>query len=243
MIQNNKVLFIIPFYNEENRINIKEFEKAFRAYGDIDFLLIDDFSADNTRLILEEFSVKFENVNVLANAKNLGKAESIRNGVLTANNNYNYLGYLDADLATPISEMTKLLEIILRRDEIKFIMGTRIKLLGNKVKRSLLRHYLGRIFATIISQFVLKIPIYDTQCGAKIIETSLAKKLFENPFYTRWLFDVELLLRYRKNDAHFEEKTMEVPLYEWVEKENTKIKSNEFAMVPFQIIKLYVRYR
>ena len=102
---------------------------------------------------------------------NVGKSEAIRKGVLTVNEDgYEYLGYLDADLATPISEMIRLVGFSVENHKIDFIMGGRIKLIGNEVSRSMKRHYFGRVFATIISQFILKTPIYDTQCGAKIIK-------------------------------------------------------------------------
>ena len=65
----------------------------FEKYSEIDFLLVDDASTDNTLQILEQFSNPFSNVHFLQNPKNLGKAESIRQGVLQFNaSKYEYLG-------------------------------------------------------------------------------------------------------------------------------------------------------
>ena len=118
-------------------------------------------------------------------------------------------------------------------------MGSRIKLIGNKVDRSLLRHYLGRVFATIVSHFILKTPVYDTQCGAKIIDAKWCSLLFEKPFETKWLFDVELLLRLKNNGNNLQKCVAEIPLFEWKEIGNSKIKVSDFIKVPFQLVKLY----
>lgn len=236
-------LIIIPFYNEENRILKNTYINAFTNYSNFDFLLVDDFSKDQTPEILDSFSANFESVKVLKLNKNSGKAQAIREGVLSMSAvDYDFIAYLDADLATPFEEIIILLNYISSRNDISIVMGARIKLLGNGVHRSLLRHYFGRIFATIISQIVLKIPVYDTQCGAKVFEGKLAKALFEKPFETKWLFDVELLLRYKALDADFHNKIVELPLNTWEEREKSKIKPHEFLLFPFQIIKIYFKY-
>lgn len=238
-----KAIFIIPFFNEETRIDILEYKLAFNEYQSIDFLLIDDGSKDNTSTILMSFEKDFDNVSTLLLVKNVGKAEAIRKGVLSINeNDYEYLGYLDADLATPISEMIRLVDFSVENNKFDFVMGSRIKLIGNEVIRSMKRHYFGRVFATIISQFILKTPIYDTQCGAKIIKSKLAKSLFEKPFLTKWLFDVELLLRFKAIDSKYIYKTREFPLNIWVEKGDSKIKFTDLLLVPYQIFKLYISY-
>lgn len=224
-------------------MDVSAFENNFTEFENIDFLLIDDRSEDQTFSTLKSFQKQFSNVSTIQKRENSGKAESIRFGVHSLDKKYPYIGYLDADLATPVPELINLLKEAKTHGDKKIIMGTRIKLLGNHVKRSLKRHYFGRIFATLISQFVLKIPVYDTQCGAKIIEGKLAVELFEKPFTTKWLFDVELLLRFRAMDKNFTEKVKEIPLETWTEKGGSKIKWYEFLQTPFQMIKLYARYR
>lgn len=236
-------LIVIPFYNEESRIIKKTYKDAFSRYGDFDFLLVDDSSNDQTPAILDSFSENFNNVIALKLNINSGKAQAIRAGVLSMNTEtYDFVAYLDADLATPFEEIINLINYISSRKDIMVVMGARIKLLGNGVHRSLLRHYFGRIFATIISQIVLKVPVYDTQCGAKVFDAKLAKALFEKPFETKWIFDVELLLRYKALDANFHKKIVELPLNTWEEKEKSKIKPHEFLLFPFQLLKIYVKY-
>jgi dolichyl-phosphate beta-glucosyltransferase len=104
------------------------------------------------------------------------------------------VGYADADLATPPSELRRLVALF-RHTEAQVLLGSRVALLGREVSRNPLRHYLGRVFATVAS-LALRTDVYDTQCGAKLfrVTPALAAALAE-PFSSRWVFDVELLGR------------------------------------------------
>lgn len=239
----SKLLCIIPFYNEESRFSSSSYDTIFLDNPTIDFLLVDDKSSDNTLSKLENKANIYTNCKLLSLQKNVGKAEAIRSGILFCDTNkYNYFGYLDADLATPISEFVKLFSYISNNNAASIVMGSRIKLIGNNVNRSLKRHYFGRIFATIISQFILKTPIYDTQCGAKIINSKVIDILFKDPFQTKWLFDVELLLRLKNKNFNLQDSVVEIPLNEWTEMGNSKIKFIEILSFPFQLLKIYFHY-
>lgn len=235
-----KIVIVIPFYNEVERINLENFQHIFNGFSNYDFLLVNDGSSDNTIEILNQFQSKFSNVEVLNLPKNVGKAEAIRSGVLSLSE-ADYISYYDADLATPISEMDKLIQFSIQNPNYKMVMGARIKLIGNGVKRSLKRHYFGRVFATIVSQFILKVAVYDTQCGAKVIDFNIAQQIFEKPFISKWLFDVELLKRLQKiHDLKTVVK--EIPLEEWEEIGNSKIKISDFLQIPFQLFQIYRKY-
>jgi len=232
-----KITIIIPFYNEVERINLENFHQIFNGFLHYNFLLVDDGSSDKTIEILEEFKSKFSNVDVLKLAKNLGKAEAIRSAVLFISE-CDFISYYDADLATPFSELNRLIQIAIENPNYKMIMGARIKLIGNGVKRSLKRHYFGRVFATIVSQFVLKTAVYDTQCGAKVIDYNIAKQIFEKPFISKWLFDVELLKRLQKTHI-LKDTVKEIPLEKWKEIGNSKIKFSDFLRLPYQLFQIY----
>jgi dolichyl-phosphate beta-glucosyltransferase len=232
-----KIIVVIPFYNEVERINSENFHQIFSAFLHYDFLLVDDGSSDKTIAILEQYQSEFSNVEVLKLNKNVGKAEAIRSAVLSLSD-ADFISYYDADLATPFSELDKLIQFSIQNPNYKMVMGARIKLIGNGVKRSLKRHYFGRIFATIVSQFVLKVAVYDTQCGAKVIDFQTAKQIFEQPFISKWLFDVELLKRLQKI-YNLKEVVKEIPLEKWEEIGNSKIKFSDFLILPFQLLQIY----
>lgn len=232
-----KITIIIPFYNEEKRIEIERFHQIFNDFPQYNFILVNDGSTDNTNTILDEFKSKFPSLTILKLDKNAGKAEAIRAAVLSIST-ADFIVYYDADLATPFSELEKLIQFSVLHQNYKMVMGARIKLIGNEVKRSLKRHYFGRIFATIVSQFVLKVAVYDTQCGAKVIDFEIAKLLFSQPFLSKWLFDVEVLKRLQKIH-NLKEVVKEIPLEKWEEIGNSKIKFSDFLILPFQLLQIY----
>lgn len=232
-----RIVIIIPFYNEVERISLENFYQIFRGFSHYNFLLVDDGSSDRTGEILLDFKSDFSHVEILSLRDNVGKAEAIRSAVLSLSDT-DFIAYYDADLATPISELDKLIQFAVQNPNYKMIMGARIKLIGNDVKRSLKRHYFGRIFATIVSQFVLKVAVYDTQCGAKVIDFETAKPIFSKPFISKWLFDVELLKRLQKIH-NLNEVVKEIPLENWTEIGNSKIKVIDFFKIPFELLKIY----
>lgn len=242
-----KYLVVIPCYNEAKRLNLAAFQQFLgsKKSQQIDLLFVNDGSRDNTIDLLKQLSEKYPNAEVLDLDSNQGKAEAIRSGInSTEVEKYEYLGYLDADLATPLEEIWRFTEILKSEErQILMLLGSRVSLLGmTDIKRNLSRHYLGRIFATLVSN-LLSIPIYDTQCGAKMIHSSVSKQIFEEAFISKWLFDVELLFRLKKLNAENQNKLLEVPLKKWEEISGSKIKANYFLIAPFELFRIYLKYR
>ena len=240
-----EVCIIIPMFNEANRfeeLSLSEYAKN----NDIVFYLVNDGSTDGTGHIIEGLSHRHQNIISLNLSKNKGKAEAIRAAVLEISDSkkIDYVGYFDADFATPLSEIQCFIEAA-KATQKRFVMGMRIKRLGANIKRYKARHYMGRIVASIISELILKIPVYDTQCGAKLIDFNLAKKLFEKPFKTKWLFDVELIARMKAlyGKDYCLNNVLELPLNTWIDKGNSKISFFDFLKTPFNLFKLMLFYR
>src|SRR5262249_318687 len=151
-----------------------------------------DGSTDGTRELLDDLCCsnpgRFATCSL---PENVGKAEAVRQGLLRAfEADPDYVGYWDADLSTPLDAILAFCSILDSRRDIAVVFGARVSLLGRSVKRDLLRHYLGRVFATAAS-LALGIGFYDTQCGAKVFRaTHEIMSLFRSPFSTRWIFDV-----------------------------------------------------
>ncbi len=226
-----EICVIIPCYNEEKRLNFQAFQDFFARKedaGKVMFLFVDDGSRDGTTAFLKSWTENLPDSSVggIQLRHNCGKAEAIRQGVLYAlqKADFHWIGYWDADLSTPLEDILMFREHLCRKNHLQMVMGSRCKYLGCNVKRSLFRHFTGRVAATLISM-KLNLPVYDTQCGAKLFTVSLAKQYFQTKFHSAWLFDAELLLRIiRGNDRAFALKVLEeVPVSCWIHKAGSKI--------------------
>lgn len=240
-----KALIIIPCYNEEKRLQRDQFVAFIKAHNQYHFLFVNDGSSDKTVLLLE--TIKKESpsqVDILDLKQNVGKAEAIRQGMLASvDMKFDYLAYFDADLATPLEEIPRLLSYVQHSPEPYLIMGSRIKLLGStNIQRKLRRHYIGRVFATIVSN-MLSLPIYDTQCGAKLIKREEVFELFDTKFLSKWLFDVELLFRLINIRKDASTRIVEVPLKKWEDVAGSKIAFSYFLKAPIDLIRIYLRYK
>jgi dolichyl-phosphate beta-glucosyltransferase len=157
-----------------------------------------------------------------------------------ARNDTDIVGYLDADLSTPLEEMNDF-DAIFKKRNVDMVFGSRISRIGSHIQRFNYRHYFGRTIATLISLY-LKIPIYDSQCGAKFFHKELAKEIFNEPFISRWLFDVELFRRIQLSGRDIEHCCWELPLDTWIEKGDSKIKVKDLLKLPVEFMRIVRHY-
>jgi dolichyl-phosphate beta-glucosyltransferase len=236
---------VVPCYNEAARldgaalVSLVSWVNDAPVDGapgiDIDLLLVDDGSRDDTGARLAALAQQApERIRTLSLGINRGKAEAVRQGLRAAlANGADVVGYFDADLSTPVSEVRRLLGILAGDEEAAAVIGARISLLGSDIQRSHVRHYLGRVFATVAS-LILRARVYDTQCGAKIFRRSAAlDAALAQPFLSRWAFDVELLGRMLIGDASVapigESQFREVPLLSWRDVPGSKLNPRAMA--------------
>ncbi len=243
------VCLVVPCYNEATRLNADAFRSYLANASDSRLLFVDDGSSDNTVEVLGRVCAGIEDrAAVLRCRVNAGKAEAVRLGILYALDNYSakFIGFWDADLATPLDAVERFLKILDHRPEIEMIFGSRVKLLGRHVERKPLRHYLGRIFATVVST-VLRLAIYDTQCGAKIFRrTSVTRQVFAEKFLSKWVFDVEIIARYlnlyRRDSRFLETAIYEYPLESWVDVAGSKVRPVDFLTAFADVVKIKYKY-
>ena len=233
-----KTCLVIPCYNEEGRLKLEEFKKYL---PEVDMLFVNDGSRDGTKALLEDFSQN-EGASFLNCVNNAGKAEAVRQGVLKAiEMGYDFIGYLDADLATPLNQVSRLQNAF--KENTDLVMGSRVLRLGGNIERKWYRHILGRVFATVASK-LLDIPVYDTQCGAKIFRKEIAEQIFKEKFISYWIFDVELLFRMKKiRGPELISRVVEYPLEKWRDEKGSKLSAFDFLKAPLEMFKIYRRYR
>jgi glycosyltransferase involved in cell wall biosynthesis len=240
-----EVCLIVPCYNEERRLRRDIFLEFLRARPHASLCLVDDGSSDGTLKALEALSAEGgPRILVRTLSKNSGKAEAVRQGVLYAASldRFAFLGYWDADLSTPLDQADLLLAALEADPRRMFALGSRVKRLGSDINRRATRHYLGRVFSTIASQ-LFDLPVYDSQCGAKLFRCEVAAPLFGEPFVTKWLFDVELLVRLRRHlgQKEFLGASIEVPLTTWKEVGGSKLRLAHMLRVPIDLLRIRSR--
>lgn len=231
---------IVPCYNEEKRLPVDAFLSFAEKNKDIYFLFVDDGSKDNTLNKLKYLSDINQRFSFMRLQPNQGKAEAVRQGMLHAlkNTKPDYIGFWDADLATPLNEIENFLDCF-QNTAFQIIMGCRLIRLGVNIRRKKIRFYMGRLFATAVL-FTLKLNVYDTQCGAKLYKANLVPLLFEKPFISNLIFDVELLARYIKifglNEAT--KNIYEYPLSSWEDVAGSSVRLKDVLKAPVDLWKI-----
>lgn len=237
-----KIIIVVPCYNEESRLQPEVFHQTLQENSQLHWLFVDDGSRDQTAEILQSMSSAHpDRIHFHQLEKNSGKGEAVRQGLLKAVElNATLTGYYDADLATPISELYRLLAIFEKQNR-KVLFGARVFLLGRNIDRKRWRYWLGRCFALVASQ-MLKLKVYDTQCGMKLIANfNNFKKCIERPFDSSWLFDVELIQRLLKEGGLQVDDFFEEPLLAWTDVGGSKVKTRAFFVALYDLFKIKMR--
>jgi dolichyl-phosphate beta-glucosyltransferase len=244
---------VVPCYNEAARLQPDRFLSFLTAETtkviarDIRFLFVNDGSRDDTLAVLRTLEASAPGlIRVLDRQPNAGKGEAVRAGMLQAIAGSAFVGFWDADLATPLHAIPFLRDILERDPSLEMVFGSRVALLGHRITRNPLRHYVGRVFATVVSA-TLRVPIYDSQCGAKLFRvTPSLSQVLAQPFQSRWIFDVEILARFlalhRSETGYCDRAIFETPLDEWTEIPGSKVSPADFIKSLWEVFRIRARY-
>ncbi|HTR26512.1 MAG TPA: dolichyl-phosphate beta-glucosyltransferase [Terriglobales bacterium] len=208
---------IIPAYNESGRLRPtldKLLGHAEEKQWDVEILVVNDGSRDDTADIVREYARAYPQVVLVENPGNQGKGYSVRNGMLHA------LGdiclFTDADLSSPISEAQKLFDAIAAGADIA--IGSRWLRADLQTERQpLYRQLFGRIFNLVLRIF-LGLKFADTQCGFKAFRRTATQRIFPLQHIERWGFDPEILFLARRLGFSVKE----VPVI-WAHSEGTRL--------------------
>lgn len=209
---------IIPAYNEEKKIarDIEEAEKFLKLHklkGEV--IVSTDGVTDKTNAIVIDLQKKFENLTLLADVNKIGKGAAIKKGVQDAQGKY--IMFADAGLCVPYENAIRGINLLKKGYDCA-VASRALRQSKIKRKQPLYRYLGSRLFKAIVHS-LLGIPktIKDTQCGFKLYKKDVAKKIFGELQTTRMMFDIEIILRLKKN--HF--KIGNFPV-EWRNDEDTK---------------------
>ncbi len=236
------LVLVVPCHNEAKRLIPERFLAFLDTNPSARLLFVDDCSGDDTPNILRNMVSLNPRCEVIHLEKNIGKAGAVFAGFQKAlDAPWGHVGYWDADLATPLDASLEL-ATILEKGQYDYVLGSRVARIGSEIKRKASRHYVGRVYATLIS-LVLGMRIYDTQCGAKLFrKTEALKKAFSEPFTTKWVFDVELLARLKKFDPALPERVYEHPLSKWTDVPGSKVSLYDGIVALVDLLRIWSAY-
>jgi dolichyl-phosphate beta-glucosyltransferase len=244
------LVLVVPCFNEEQRLAPPAFAAFAASRPGVRLLFVDDGSTDATPAILERIrAASPASVELVRLAANQGKAAAVREGILAGLRlDPGLIGFWDADLSTPLAAIDDFLALAARRPDIDIILGSRVMLMGRDIRREAWRHYIGRVFATGVS-LSLDLPVYDTQCGAKVFRANDATAaVFAAPFHSPWIFDVEVLARYLALPAAPGEPARRDRIYElavpvWHHVRGSKLRWTDFVRAAWELVYIHRTYR
>jgi dolichyl-phosphate beta-glucosyltransferase len=192
---------VIPAYNEAARLErtLEATANFLDDRGDrYEIIVVDDGSRDSTADVAGAWwaqrAPRAGTFCVLDYEGNRGKGYAVRYGVLRARGEH--VLFMDADLATPIEEITKLEASLGQTQDgaaVQFAIGSRdVRSSKLLVRQPLYREAAGRLFNKIV-QMLATPGIHDTQCGFKLLTRAAAQEIFKRCTLDGFSFDVEAI--------------------------------------------------
>lgn len=180
LLQKGVIGVVIPCYNEEERLQSEAFKKFVNRNLGYHLCFVNDGSKDNTLHLLNELAKGNEDrISVYDCEKNGGKAEAVRLGMLhlAKDQQFDYIGFLDADLSTNFDDFQDLVTTI-SNSNFQIVSGSRMSRMGADITKESARAIISKTINFIIRK-TLGMEINDTQCGAKIMTKEIIEKHFK----------------------------------------------------------------
>ncbi len=240
MVKEIKLSVVIPAFNEEKRIKstlnkIISFLKEKKFLYEL--IIVDDGSVDKTSEISEKILSREKiNYKILKNDKNYGKGYSFKQGFLKSSGKYVLL--CDADLSTQIEEVDDFFELMEEKNA-DIVIGIRTLKESPDIlikRKRFTRTISAKIFNKLVN-FLFKLNFKDTQCGFKLFKKEKCTPVMENLHTKRFSFDVEILLKAKKNGLKIKEKQV---IWQDSSHSSVKLLKDSFEMV-FSLIQLKIK--
>lgn len=208
-----KTLLAIPCYRESRRLPefLADLCTAFSSADEVAIQVVDDGSgAEEARALnaaVEALRGTCRHLlPMLALPQNLGKGGAVHAAWRAAGRAADWLAFVDADGSCSAAETRRLLQLARHQPgslasfgifpaadaRPAALIASRVKMLGRHVDRQLKRHLIGRVYATLVSQ-LLHIPVYDSQCGLKVIPRVAFDAVEPGLQVQGFAFDIELI--------------------------------------------------
>ncbi len=218
-----RICIVIPAYNEEKRIRpmLESYARQFselvkqKKIESYQLLVVINNTQDKTESVVQNIQKKYSAIKYL-NFKRGGKGFAVLEGFKEAmTGKWDYIGFVDADGATPAEAYYDLFE---HRGKYAGIIASRYVPHANvNPKPTFSRIVVSRMF-NVLTRILLGLPYKDTQCGAKIFTREAVQCILKNVATSQWAFDVDILYQLKRNGFS----VREFPTT-WNDKEYSKI--------------------
>jgi len=188
-----KLSIIIPVYNEAKTIRelLKRINKVDLQKIKKEIILVDDFSTDGSRKVIEKLDKKYIKV---FQPRNMGKGAALKTGIKISSGDF--IIFQDADLEYDPNDYRKLLEPILdKKTNISFgtrFVGQEFKPFG-KHKTMHSTHWIGNKFLTFAFNFLYGTKLTDVEPCYKLFRSSILKSIEVKT--NRFEYDIELMCK------------------------------------------------
>ncbi|QDT07420.1 Poly-beta-1,6-N-acetyl-D-glucosamine synthase [Rubripirellula lacrimiformis] len=234
-----KTVLIVPCFNEARRLPGEKFRDFALHHPDCSFLFVNDGSTDQTEAMLatvcDGASPQFDYINC---GQNMGKGGAVHHGFLAASKRSpKYIGYWDSDLSAPLNELDRMIALMDAQPATTLVMGARERSATANIRRTRLRSIIGQTFRWLRNR-LLDTDLTDTQCGAKLMRVCppICCAL-QTPFLTRWLFDIEIIMRLQSSDPEPPE-IVTMPLNQWADSGGSRVTFWEMIRIVFELASL-----
>ncbi|MEP7104006.1 MAG: glycosyltransferase family 2 protein [Candidatus Dojkabacteria bacterium] len=203
----SKLSIVIPVWNEERTL-----EELVRKVYSVDlprnfekeFVIVNDGSKDKSWQIMLKLATELKNVKAIQNEKNMGKSQTVRNGILKTTGEFVIIQ--DADLEYDPNEIQNLLKLALDKN-LDVVYGNRF---GKDNKVIYWLNYIGNRFLSVFSNvFTLprvKVWIPDMEVCYKLVKGDVFREIAKD-ITAKSTFGLEpevtaKLSKYKENGKH-----------------------------------------
>ena len=165
-----KLSVVIPVYNEKNTV-LELLDRVRRVDLPKEIILVDDFSTDGTREILQKLPPSDDLITIFQ-PRNMGKGAALRTGFGSVTGDI--VVVQDADLEYDPAEYVNLIQPILA-NKADVVYGSRF--LGGPHRVLLFWHSVGNRILTTLSNMITDLNLTDMETCYKVFRAEILKKI------------------------------------------------------------------
>lgn len=159
-----------PCYNDAKSIGVlvtDALDTLKSLTNDYEIIVVDDYSSDNSRVILQRLAKKYPKLRLIYHSKNLGYGGALQSGFRAAKKEIVF--YTDGDGQYDVKELPLLYSLM--TPDINFVNGIKMAR-----QDPTYRIFMGNLYS-FATRWLFWIPIYDVDCDFRLIRRSLLQKL------------------------------------------------------------------